>query len=339
MMVTTAEFPQADRLTQVGLVAEAIAKGNHTDDAIERYIGLDSGGRQGRYYRQAAVVLGLITNHEDNSVLTAAGQEYAAIATEPARLDFLAQRLVDTPVFHRALQYILKNSPNQTQLKAWFRSIYHGSVSTADRRFSTFTNYLRDASLVEVSTGAYVLSKYSGSVLKTSVGDTQASQGTPLSQATPSWAPSGKTRGGIIQVDVDLQKLERANAIHWKLVDGKSMFVSTLGAIPHDNVHIDLFAEKGKDLIIYEMKSVNDGSTNLLSQIRKAVSQLYEYRFIYAKPEAKLCIVTNQGISKANKWLLDYLETDRAIAYEWTDDFKHFQSQSRSKAITGNFAA
>lgn len=27
MMVTTAEFPQADRLTQVGLVAEAIAKG------------------------------------------------------------------------------------------------------------------------------------------------------------------------------------------------------------------------------------------------------------------------------------------------------------------------
>jgi len=338
-MVATAEFPQADRLMQVGLVAEAIAKGHFTDDAIEKYIGLDSEGRQGRYYRQAAVVLGLTTNHQNYSALTAAGQEYAAIATEPARLDFLAQRLVDTPVFHRALQYILKSSPNQAQLKAWFRSFYPGAGSTADRRFSTFMNYLRDASLVEIATGCYVLSKYSGSVLKTSGGDTQASAGIPLLLATPSSAASGKTGGGIIQVDVDLQKLERANAIHWKLVDGKSMFVSALGATPHDNVHIDLFAEKGSDLIFYEMKSVNDESTNLLLQIRKAVSQLYEYRFIYAKPEAKLCIVTNQGISKANQWLLDYLETDRAIAYEWTDDFKHFQSQSRSKAITGKFAA
>ena len=339
MMASSSEFPQADRLTQVGLVADAIAKGNHTDDAIERYIGLDSGGRQGRYYRQAAVVLGLIANHHNYSVLTAAGQEYAAIATEPARLDFLAQRLVDTPVFHSALQYILKYSPNKIQLRAWFRSFYPGAGGTADRRFSTFMRYLRDARLVDDAAGVYVLSKYIGSVLKTSGGKPHASSGIPLSLPTPSSAPSGKTGGGIIQVDVDLQKLERANAIHWKLVDGKSLFVSALGATPHDNVHIDLFAEKGKDLIIYEMKSVNDESTNLLAQVRKAVSQLYEYRFIYAKPNARLCIVTNQGISKANKWLLDYLETDRTIAYEWTDDFKHFQSQSRSKTITGKFAA
>lgn len=338
-MVTTAEFPQADRLLQVGLVAEAIAKGNYTDDAIEKYIGLDSDGRQGRYYRQAAVVLGLTTNHQNYSALTAAGQEYAAIAKESARLDFLAQRLVDTPVFHRALHYILKSSPNQAQLRAWFRSFYPGAGSTADRRFSTFMNYLRDASLVDIAVGSYVLSKYSGSVLKTSAGDAQNSAGMALLPATLSSSPSGKTTGGIIQVDVDLQKLERANAIHWKLVDGKSMFVSALGTTPRDNVHIDLFAERGSDLIIYEMKSVNDESTNLLSQVRKAVSQLYEYRFIYAKPDATLCIVTNQGISKANQWLLDYLETDRSIAYEWTDDFKSFQSQTRSKIITGKFAA
>ena len=339
MMVTTAEFPQADRLTQVGKVAEAIAKGHHTDDAIEKYIGLDSDGRQGRYYRQAAVVLGLTTNHQNYSALTAAGQAYAAIATGPAQLDFLAQRLVDTPVFHQALQYILKNSPNQAQLKAWFRNFYPGEISTADRRFSTFMNYLRDASLVDIAKGVYVLSKYSGSVLKTSGGVSPAGGGKPLLPASPPAAPPAANGGGVIQVDVDLQKLERANAIHWKLVDAKSTFVSALGVTPYDNVHIDLFAEKDHELIIYEMKSVNDESTNLLSQVRKAVSQLYEYRFIYAKPKAQLCIVTNQGISKANRWLLDYLEKDRSIAYEWTDDFKNFQSLAQSKVITGKFAS
>jgi len=337
-MVTTADFPQADRLAQVGLVAEAVAKGYHTDAEIESYIGLDSDGRQGRYYRRAAVVLGLTTNHQNNSALTIAGQEYAAITTAPGKLDFLAQRLVETPVFQMALQYILNFKPNQIQLKAWFRNFYPGRSSTADRRFSTFMNYLRDANLVRVARDQYVLSKYSGSVLKTTGTLPSTSADKPfLAHYTASGPPIAKG-GGVIQVDVDLQKLERANAIHWKLVDGKSTFVSTLGATPHDNAHIDLFAEKDDELIIYEMKSINDDASNLLSQVRKAVAQLYEYRFIYGKPSANLCIVTNHGISRSNKWLLDYLEKDRLIAYEWTDDFKNFQSQTYSKAIAGKFA-
>lgn len=336
-MVATADFPQADRLTQVGKVAEAIFQGHHSDDKIEDFIGLDSGGRQGRYYRQAAVVLGLITNHQNYSALTPVGEAYAAIANPALRLDFLAQRLVDTPVFHHALQYILTTSPNEAQLKAWFLKFYPGAASTADRRYSTFVAYLNDAKLVQYAKGAYKLSKYSGSVLKVPEAPAVPSV-KPLLPSTPPVVPPGSNGVGVVKVDIDWQKMERANLLHWKLVDAKSSFLAARGATPYDNVHIDLFAAMKKEFIIYEMKSVNDESTNLLSQVRKAVSQLYEYRFIYARPDARLCIVTNQGVSKENEWLLSYLEKDRSIAYEWTDDFVDFNSNSQSKALTGVFA-
>lgn len=336
-MVTTADFPQADRLLHVGQVAEAISKGNHTDDEIEGYIGLDSNGRQGRYYRRAAVVLGLITNSQNYSALTNVGQEYSEIAVPALRLDFLAQRLVDTPVFHNALHYILGSHPNDNQLKTWFRTFYPGANNTADRRYSTFMAYLRDAELIKYSKGSYSLTKYAGSVSK-GTGLLAVSAVKPLLPTMPSSIPPAANGVGTIKVDVDWQKIERANLIHWKLVDAKASFLSDLGASPHDNIHIDLFTQLQKDFIIYEMKSVNDTSTNLLGQIRKAVSQLYEYRFIYAKPDARLCLVTNQGISKADAWLLKYLESDRSIAYEWTDDFKNFQSNPASKGLLGAFA-
>lgn len=335
-MVATADFPQADRLSQVGKVAEAIAKGHHTDDGIENFIGLDSGGRQGRYYRQAAVVLGLITNNQNYSALTALGQEYATLATPAAKTDFLAQRLVDTSVFREALAYILKTSPNEALLKAWFRNFYPGENSTADRRFVTFMNYLRDASLVAlVAGGKYQLTKYAGSVAKV--------ESTPAKPAAPPIPGKGAapalpifSGSGVIQVDVDLQKLERANQTHWKLVDGKSAFLTGRGIVPQFNAHMDLFGESKGDFIIYEMKSVNDESSNLLSQVRKAVSQLYEYRFIYGM-QARLAIVTNKPVSKANQWLVDYLEKDRAIGYQWTEDFQAFNCGPGSEGLAGPF--
>lgn len=340
-MITTADFPQADRLTQVGLVAEAISHGHHTDDEIEQYIQLDSGGRQGRYYRQAAVVLGLISNDKNYSILTVLGQEYSEISTDTARTDFLARCLMDTPVFHHALQYIYNNMPSEVQLKAWFRQYYPGANGTADRRFSTFMNYLRDSKLVVGEKGVYKLAKYSGSITKKPQipGQTSIGSKKPLTGLTPrSEAPSTHSQG-IIQIDVDTQKLERANQIHWRLIDAKSSFLTSIGLTPKEHVQIDLFSENSNDFIFYEMKSVNDQSSNLLAQLRKAVSQLYEYRYIYGQPLARLCIVTNKGIPSKEKWLLDYLAKDRSIAYEWTEDFQNFQSNNDSKILTGCFSS
>jgi hypothetical protein len=339
-MVATSDFPQADRLVQVGLVAEAVAMGHHTDDAIEQYIGLDSNGRQGRYYRHAALVLGLINNNKNYSTLTPLGQECAVLTNVPARMDFLARCLVDTPVFRSALQYILMSSPNEIQLRVWFRSFYPGTQNTADRRFSTFINYLRDAKLIAYANGVCLISKYTGSIVKIPIptGVKSSAPARLLTPSKPAISPPISSSSGVISIDVDTQKLERANQIHWKLVDAKSSFLSGKGFTPNAHSQIDLYTGIQKEFIFYEMKSVNEDGSNLLPQLRKAISQLYEYRFIYGEPSVRLCVVTNQGIATKDKWLLNYLEKDRAIAYEWTEDFINFNSASGSKVLTGNFA-
>ena len=142
----------------------------------------------------------------------------------------------------------------------------------------------------------------------------------------------------MITVDIDTQKLERANQIHWQLVDAKSSFLASRGFEPHEHAQIDLLAEYKNDSVFYEMKSIHSEGENLLPQIRKAIAQLYEYRYIFGQPTARLCIVTNQSIASKNNWLLEYLEKDRSIAYEWTDDFLNFNSHSDSKLLTGNFS-
>lgn len=328
----TADFPQADRLGQVGQVASAIFKGHQADAEIERFIGLDSGGRQGRYYRLAAEILGLISNQHNHAVLTPLGEEFAVLATPAAKMDFLARCLVETPVFKRALGYIHHHQPNDDQLKTWFRSYYPGAQSTADRRFHTFISYIRDAGLLQASVSANQLKKYAGSVVKKT---TLPSQG--LTGRIPPVAPVMSTTG-FIRVDVDSQKRERANLTHWQLIDAKSTFLNARGFEPYANTHIDLFASDKGDVVLYEMKSVNPESTNLLSQIRKAIAQLYEYRYIYQEPKARLCIVTNLGVAKNDDWLLDYLAKDRSIAYEWTDDFVNFECHSSSNSLLAKFA-
>ena len=103
-----------------------------------------------------------------------------------------------------------------------------------------------------------------------------------------------------------------------------------------ENSQIDLYSHNEGSLVIYEMKSVE--SDNLHAQARKAISQLYEYRYIFGEPAATLCIVTNARAKKDEAWLVDYLAKDRAIAYEWTDDFVNFHCDNSSLALLGDFA-
>lgn len=313
-----------------------LADGHRADGEIETFIGLDSGGRQGRYYRLAAEVLGLISNQHNYAALTPSGKEFTTLNSSKARMDFLARCLIETPVFQEALRYIYKHKPNDKDLKLWFRSFYPGSDNTADRRFHTFISYLRDAGLLKHSAINNNLKKYVGSVIKQKTPSSQGLAGRKLKRGAPDSTTIESK--GIISVDVDMQKRERANQIHWKLVDAKATFLNARGLEPYENEHIDLYADANGDIIIYEMKSVNPGNTNLLSQIRKSISQLYEYRYVYKEPNARLSVVTNHDITKNDKWILDYLTKDRTIAYEWTEDFINFECSTGAASILGNFA-
>lgn len=336
-MIKTSDFPQADNLEKVGMVAEAVSEGKRTDRQIESFIGLDSQGRQGRYYRMAAEILGLIYNKSNYANLTALGEEFANLENTTERKNFLARCLIETQVFREALRYIHLNNPGNNELRLWFQSFYPGAKNTADRRFHTIINYLNDVELLESFKNTFFLRKFTGSVVKESMPINRDLTGQKIIKSNSSRKKSDLQK--TIHIDIDAQQRERANNIHWRLVDGKSSFLSEQGLEPKYNEHIDLFCFNSEDLVIYEMKSINSKGTNLISQIRSAVSQLYEYRYFYNKLKAKLCIVTNYDLNKKDNWLLNYLEKDRAIAYEWTNDFYRFFSENDSSSLLGKFGS
>lgn len=106
-------------------------------------MGLNSGSRQGRYYRLAAEKLGLIINFANNASLTPTGQLFSNYSLNGRAL--LAQNLIASlPVFSTVISHFRTSGQiNIEDLRAYFISIYPGEESTASRRFSTFMNYIR----------------------------------------------------------------------------------------------------------------------------------------------------------------------------------------------------
>lgn len=332
MSLKTRDFPQADKLEQVGRVAIAIAEGNRTDTDIEKHIGLASKGRQGRYYRHAADILGLITSSQNHSDLTPLGVEYSSLVNPKAQTDFLIRCVLETSVFQQAIAYINKFNPNNSQLKVWFIKQYPGSPVTAKRRFSTFMNYIEyliKYKIIKETKSKYNLIKHTGVAVKQKKKLTGKGIG---KRKFKSYSKDNK----IINAEIDAQKKDRANINHWNLITAKSKFLHDKKFSAVENDLIDLYSEDKKDIVIYEMKSMTE--INFKSQFRKAIAQLYEYRYIFSVPEARICMVTNFPISTKHKWAVDYLTKDRGIAYEWTDDFKTFECHTNSKPLLSQFA-
>jgi hypothetical protein len=83
-----------------------------------------------------------------------------------------------------------------------------------------------------------------------------------------------------------------------------------------ENTFIDLLLNADDQHYIFEVKSNNN--RNVLSQIRKAIAQLYEYRYRSELPQAVLCIVLQKMPPQG--WVIDYLLNDRDILVCWLVD-------------------
>jgi hypothetical protein len=90
------------------------------------------------------------------------------------------------------------------------------------------------------------------------------------------------------------------------------------GAIPKQNRYIDLTATIDSRHYLFEMKSTTDANAH--SQVRKAISQLYEYRYIQQAPEARLVVVIEQPVPHDKRWLIDYVVNDRQLLIVWDGD-------------------
>ena len=106
--------------------------------------------------------------------------------------------------------------------------------------------------------------------------------------------------------------------------------IKAAGGIAKSNRFIDLASKLESDFI-FEMKSTTDA--NVRGQLRKGVSQLYEYRYLENKPDAKLVLVIERPIVAPNNWMNEYLESDRNIFVVWDGDNRLFGSPKATAAL------
>ena len=138
---------------------------------------------------------------------------------------------------------------------------------------------------------------------------------------TPSPSRPYDRRREMADPELTRIKRQRRNLAHKELIDKMDGWLRSLGAEPKENEHIDLFAHIPDDgSFIFEMKS---GGESLLDQIRKGLSQLYEYRYRYRNniedEDVFLCLVLPDN-PKSLPWVTDYLCEDREISLCWFDN-------------------
>jgi len=128
----------------------------------------------------------------------------------------------------------------------------------------------------------------------------------------------------------DAAKLERSNLAYQRLVNLVASRISAAGGVAKTNALIDLATAVDEDFI-FEMKSL--GYTNVRAQVRKGLSQLYEYRYLQNKAGAKLVLVLEKPLPRKEQWMIDYLENDLEINVIWDGDGQLHGTNFAQKAL------
>jgi hypothetical protein len=136
------------------------------------------------------------------------------------------------------------------------------------------------------------------------------------------------------RTDPELTRIKRqkSNLSHKLILQQLEEYLESKGCDPLENDHIDLFAQiPGDGKFLFEVKSMSN--INLLSQTRKGVSQLYEYRFRYQEEigyDVSLCLVFPKKPDEID-WIEDYVCKDRGIGIIWFEgDSLKFSEQGRN---------
>jgi len=109
---------------------------------------------------------------------------------------------------------------------------------------------------------------------------------------------------------VDEVARERASMSHQALERLLAQAASAVGYAPQANAHIDLYFQMADGSILGEVKSCHQN--NLHSQVRRGVSQLLEYRFVYSDElvsPVSLLLVIETPPSARQQWLAEFLES------------------------------
>ena len=110
-------------------------------------------------------------------------------------------------------------------------------------------------------------------------------------------------------------KLERANTNHEHTLQTLSTFLESNGFVVERSRLVDAYCRLKTGPAIFEVKSITP--ENERPQCRHALSQLYEYRYLYSMPNASLWIVLSEPPHII--WITDYLQGDRGLGVLWME--------------------
>jgi len=126
------------------------------------------------------------------------------------------------------------------------------------------------------------------------------------------WRPRRPTTSARSSTTVLLNHVarERANTSHQMLEQLLADAARANGHAPQCNAHIDMYFGTGSGTVLAEMKSCHQN--NLHNQVRRGVSQLLEYRFVYRDVLATpvtLTLIIETPPSSLKRWLVECLES------------------------------
>jgi hypothetical protein len=336
MKIPSEDVIQADSLSRLDTAIEAVARGARTDKDIAAAIGnLDA--RQGRYYRRAGETMGFLRRIAANeSALDRQGREYVR-ASATKRRELLIQAVLRNALFQRLLPFLESKGPtgaSRNEIEQFLGKVAAlGTATMVERRTSTYIRWLVELGLGGIDDSRLVLNPLPPFVpILNYVSDEE-----PISpkrytlQEYKEQADRVQQHRRIIVSYIDAAARERASASHRMLVNMMAERLRGYGAIPKANRFIDLSARVADTDYLFEMKSTTEG--NFTSQIRRGLSQLYEYRYIEQIPDSRLVLVLQSPLPTPAQWMKQYLEEDRNVLLVWDGRNQYFASAQTKRAL------
>lgn len=147
MKISITNVPQADELSKVIATVEAVSIGHKSDSQIADYVGFTN--RQGRYYRLASEILGLIDNKNNNASLTSLGKELVVL-DDNNRLKKLRTILKKNELFSKIISLIEQYDTgiNRNGILNFLSLNIDAAESTISRRLNTILSWLLDSGLI-----------------------------------------------------------------------------------------------------------------------------------------------------------------------------------------------
>jgi len=230
--------------------------------------------------------------------------------------------LLTNPAIHAVLAFIHASGTSgvtEADVANFLTTIARVNHTTAQRREATIRAWLVGADLVASQNDRLVATIAPERVLIRDADNSVIGKPMALLKplVTPRTAKVPSPPGVSIGYVIDAATHERARREHQRLVEAMAATITAFGAVPEANKYVDLAATIDSKHYLFEMKSTT--SESLHAQVRRAIAQLYEYRYLQELPTGVLCLVLDRRPEGRNGWLVAYLEEDRGIAVCWLE--------------------